>query len=674
MVDIIDPKWAELAPSNNSAAPNGYQGSYAPSTIAPTGREQMAGIKRFYVQNNAIYTSGGSASAYTITYGGAPVKYDKGIKYAFWANHTNTGAATLNINSLGAKPIVRNDGAALTAGQIVSGSVAVVYYDGTNFRLQNITANPTFTGQVDVGSLVSAGAINGASLGITGDITLAGTLKVSPANGINFANDDSITYNDSTNTWSFEADTTGGSLTSRISTNKLLLTGTSDAIRIDTPAGDTTSDPYLGFYKAGTIQGYVQHIDGTSTVSGIRMVNSLTGDNIVLNNSGDLNSLRLWDSSTSTAHTIWHSGNSGLADAGANVDMLDGQHGAYYRDLGNATGTLNNARLVGSYSFDALTLTDQITAKGGVQFANNDDLTFNDTTNVFTFTADGAAANSKVTAGQFLDTGGNPTVHFNRVIAAGNGLSGGGDLSANRTVTLGTPGTITTSTTNSVSATSHTHAITLTNSDITDALTYSPANRDRVITAGNGLSGGGALTADRTISMGTPGTITGSTTNSVTSTSHTHALTLTASDINDALGYNPASGARTVSAGSGLTGGGALSSNPTITMGTPGNITNSTTNSVTSTSHTHALGFTAAEVYTGSSATATSFGVGHIVVCHRNGDVPATNGAMGVANRSDQNFTYINPTHSLATTTLTGTWRSRGMIGTGDWVIMQRTA
>lgn len=46
-------------------------------------------------------------------------------------------------------------------------------------------------------------------------------------------------------------------------------------------------------------------------------------------------------------------------------------------------------------------------------------------------------------------------------ILAGNGLTGGGAISANRTITLGTPSTITNSTTNSVSSTSHTHAIDL---------------------------------------------------------------------------------------------------------------------------------------------------------------------------------------------------------------------
>lgn len=47
-----------------------------------------------------------------------------------------------------------------------------------------------------------------------------------------------------------------------------------------------------------------------------------------------------------------------------------------------------------------------------------------------------------------------------RNIIAGDGLTGGGNLTADRTLTLGTPGTLTTGTTNSVSATSHTHAVT----------------------------------------------------------------------------------------------------------------------------------------------------------------------------------------------------------------------
>lgn len=42
------------------------------------------------------------------------------------------------------------------------------------------------------------------------------------------------------------------------------------------------------------------------------------------------------------------------------------------------------------------------------------------------------------------------------------------------------------------------------------------------IVAGNGLTGGGTLAASRTLTLGTPGTLTASSTNSVTTTSHTH--------------------------------------------------------------------------------------------------------------------------------------------------------
>lgn len=50
------------------------------------------------------------------------------------------------------------------------------------------------------------------------------------------------------------------------------------------------------------------------------------------------------------------------------------------------------------------------------------------------------------------------------------------------------------------------------------------ATTARKITAGNGLKGGGDLTADRTLELGTPGTLSGNTPNAVTEESHTHAI------------------------------------------------------------------------------------------------------------------------------------------------------
>lgn len=50
------------------------------------------------------------------------------------------------------------------------------------------------------------------------------------------------------------------------------------------------------------------------------------------------------------------------------------------------------------------------------------------------------------------------------------------------------------------------------------------ADKTLTITAGNGLTGGGTLEANRTFTLGTPSTITATTTNEVTSESHTHEI------------------------------------------------------------------------------------------------------------------------------------------------------
>lgn len=97
------------------------------------------------------------------------------------------------------------------------------------------------------------------------------------------------------------------------------------------------------------------------------------------------------------------------------------------------------------------------------------------------------------------DLGGVPT---GRTITAGNGLTGGGDLSANRSFTLGTPTSVTNTSTNSVTTTSHTHELVLTAADLNGIYGYTPVNPTRQVIAGNGLTGGGSLAADRTLAVG----------------------------------------------------------------------------------------------------------------------------------------------------------------------------
>lgn len=68
-------------------------------------------------------------SAYVIT------AYSTGQLIDFIAAGTNTGAVTININSLGAIAVVDQAGTALVAGMIVSGRRYTATYNGTHFRL-----------------------------------------------------------------------------------------------------------------------------------------------------------------------------------------------------------------------------------------------------------------------------------------------------------------------------------------------------------------------------------------------------------------------------------------------------------------------------------------------------------------------------------------------------------
>ena len=84
-----------------------------------------------------IATVGGTANAITLTPSPAITAYAAGQRFTFIAGSSNTGATTVNISGLGAKDIKRPDAtlAALVTGDIVSGALIDIEYDGTRFQL-----------------------------------------------------------------------------------------------------------------------------------------------------------------------------------------------------------------------------------------------------------------------------------------------------------------------------------------------------------------------------------------------------------------------------------------------------------------------------------------------------------------------------------------------------------
>lgn len=93
---------------------------------------------KYYVQDDLdVYggTSTGSGGAYAISVAASFNGYSAGQKFSFMPNHTVSAGATLNVNSRGVKTIRTPLGNTLRTGQIFSGRITEVIYDGTDFIL-----------------------------------------------------------------------------------------------------------------------------------------------------------------------------------------------------------------------------------------------------------------------------------------------------------------------------------------------------------------------------------------------------------------------------------------------------------------------------------------------------------------------------------------------------------
>jgi hypothetical protein len=119
-----------------------------------------------------IYISGvgGTADAITLTPIPPATAYAAGQTFRFVASGANTGAVTVNVSSLGVKAVTKNGTTALVAGDIPSGTMVQITYDGTRFILGTpglaflpitggtITNNLTISNNLTVGTVLSGRA------------------------------------------------------------------------------------------------------------------------------------------------------------------------------------------------------------------------------------------------------------------------------------------------------------------------------------------------------------------------------------------------------------------------------------------------------------------------------------------------------------------------------------
>lgn len=89
-------------------------------------------------------TTAGSANAYTLTTGLSLTSYVTGQTFKILASFTNSSTVTINVDGLGAKAITKNGTTALASGDIVSGNIYLISYDGTRFQLVGSVATGVY--------------------------------------------------------------------------------------------------------------------------------------------------------------------------------------------------------------------------------------------------------------------------------------------------------------------------------------------------------------------------------------------------------------------------------------------------------------------------------------------------------------------------------------------------
>ena len=87
--------------------------------------------------------------------------YFDGMAVSFKANHSNSGACTLNVGSLGAKQLVDGNGSALAVGDIVANSIYAARYNSTSdkFHLVGLSSGNAADAAIVAANITDIGTI-----------------------------------------------------------------------------------------------------------------------------------------------------------------------------------------------------------------------------------------------------------------------------------------------------------------------------------------------------------------------------------------------------------------------------------------------------------------------------------------------------------------------------------
>ncbi len=129
---------SELVPTNPTPGDPKSQGDDHIRNVKTSLLNDLAGFEGSIMCTGV---DGGAANAYTVAPARPIIGYGKRMTVVFGVTVANTGASTIKVSALDAKPLKSVNGLDLIQGDLVPGVIYAACYTGTEFRLLSITKN-----------------------------------------------------------------------------------------------------------------------------------------------------------------------------------------------------------------------------------------------------------------------------------------------------------------------------------------------------------------------------------------------------------------------------------------------------------------------------------------------------------------------------------------------------